>query len=97
MAFDFAEKTIYILIYIHIYMWRQSGKAAGDAGLYLPTSDIDLVVMDSGAPDVKMALRALSRKLSESAIATNIQVSQCCAHFPILTTSCCNQSGVTHV
>ena len=44
------------------------------AGLYLPTSDIDLVVMDSGADDVKIALRALSNKLSNTGIAIKIQV-----------------------
>lgn len=44
------------------------------AGLYLPTSDIDLVVMDSGADDIKIALRALSNKLSTTGIAIKIQV-----------------------
>ena len=44
------------------------------AGLYLPTSDIDLVVMDSGADDIKIALRALSNKLSNTGIAIKIQV-----------------------
>ncbi|MCJ1305231.1 hypothetical protein MMC08_008045 [Hypocenomyce scalaris] len=43
-------------------------------GLYLPTSDIDLVVMDSGADDIKIALRALSNKLSNTGIAIKIQV-----------------------
>lgn len=43
-------------------------------GLYLPTSDIDLVVMDSGAHDVKIALKALSNKLGNTGIATKIQV-----------------------
>jgi len=44
------------------------------AGLYLPTSDIDLVVMDSGADDVKIALKALGNKLGNTGIATKIQV-----------------------
>ena len=44
------------------------------AGLYLPTSDIDLVVMDSGAVDVKIALKALGNKLGNTGIATKIQV-----------------------
>ncbi|KAL0037432.1 hypothetical protein WJX79_008048 [Trebouxia sp. C0005] len=43
-------------------------------GLYLPTSDIDLVVMDSGADDVKIALKALSHKLGNTGIAIKIQV-----------------------
>ena len=45
------------------------------AGLYLPTSDIDLVVLNSGAGDVVTALRALSSKLSRAGLAKNIQVS----------------------
>lgn len=47
---------------------------ACSAGLYLPTSDIDLVVMDSGADDVKIALKALGNKLGNTGIATKIQV-----------------------
>lgn len=44
------------------------------AGLYLPTSDIDLVVMDSKSADVRTALYAVSRKLSERQIARDVQV-----------------------
>ncbi|KAL3157918.1 hypothetical protein ABBQ32_012323 [Trebouxia sp. C0010 RCD-2024] len=43
-------------------------------GLYLPTSDIDLVVMDSRAADVKIALYAVSRKLHELGMARGTQV-----------------------
>lgn len=53
------------------------GRSVTDActvGLYLPTSDIDLVVMDSGADDVKIALKALSHKLGNTGIAIKIQV-----------------------
>ena len=50
---------------------RQQGFAAG---LYLPTSDIDLVVMDSKSADVRTALYAVSRKLSERKIARDVQV-----------------------
>ena len=44
------------------------------AGLYLPTSDIDLVVMDSNSADVRTALYAVSRKLTERKIARDVQV-----------------------
>lgn len=42
--------------------------------MYLPTSDIDLVVMDSRTADVKTALYAVSRKLNERKIARDVQV-----------------------
>lgn len=43
-------------------------------GLYLPTSDVDLVVLSSGAEDIPNALRALASKLSKKNLATEVQV-----------------------
>lgn len=45
------------------------------AGLYLPTSDVDLVVLDSGCSDIVRGLRAIGNKLVDGAMAKNIQVS----------------------
>lgn len=50
------------------------GRNCFSAGLYLPTSDIDLVVMDSRAADIKIALYAVSRKLHELGMARGTQV-----------------------
>ncbi|CAM9002943.1 unnamed protein product [Rhodiola kirilowii] len=43
-------------------------------GLYLPTSDIDVVILDSDIRTPQLGLRALSRALSQKGIAKNIQV-----------------------
>ncbi|KAL5715512.1 polynucleotide adenylyltransferase [Ranunculus cassubicifolius] len=43
-------------------------------GLYLPTSDIDVVIMDSNVKTPQMGLIALSRALSSKGIAKKIQV-----------------------
>ncbi|EOA13184.1 hypothetical protein CARUB_v10026211mg [Capsella rubella] len=43
-------------------------------GLYLPTSDIDVVILESGLTNPQLGLRALSRALSQRGIAKNIQV-----------------------
>ncbi|XP_022976478.1 non-canonical poly(A) RNA polymerase PAPD5 [Cucurbita maxima] len=43
-------------------------------GLYLPTSDIDVVILDSGIPKPQLGLQALSRALSQKGIAKKIQV-----------------------
>ena len=56
------------------------------AGLYLPTSDIDLVVMDSKCGDVPIALKALASSLLRRSMAKGIQVMPC----PPL-------SGLTHM
>ncbi|XP_030511929.1 terminal nucleotidyltransferase 4B [Rhodamnia argentea] len=42
--------------------------------LYLPTSDIDVVILDSGIRTPQLGLQALSRALSQKSIAKNIQV-----------------------
>lgn len=47
------------------------------AGLYLPTSDIDLVVMDSKCGDVPIALKALASSLLRRSMAKGIQVMAC--------------------
>ena len=47
------------------------------AGLYLPTSDIDLVVMDSKCGDVPIALKALASSLLRRSMAKGIQVTAC--------------------
>lgn len=44
------------------------------AGLYLPTSDIDLVVVNSGCSDIIQGLKAIATSLVRKAMATNIQV-----------------------
>ncbi|CAN8301994.1 unnamed protein product [Cochlearia groenlandica] len=43
-------------------------------GLYLPTSDIDVVILESGITNPQLGLRALSRALSQRGIAKNILV-----------------------
>ncbi|OIV92410.1 hypothetical protein TanjilG_23010 [Lupinus angustifolius] len=43
-------------------------------GLYLPTSDIDVVILKAGLPNTQMGLNALSRSLSQRGIAKKIQV-----------------------
>ncbi|KAF8024139.1 hypothetical protein BT93_F1363 [Corymbia citriodora subsp. variegata] len=43
-------------------------------GLYLPTSDIDVVILDSGIRTPQLGLQALSRALSQKGVAKNIQV-----------------------
>ncbi|OIW11533.1 hypothetical protein TanjilG_26899 [Lupinus angustifolius] len=43
-------------------------------GLYLPTSDIDVVILKAGLPNPQMGLNALSRALSQRGIAKKIQV-----------------------
>lgn len=47
------------------------------SGLYLPTSDIDLVVMDSKCGDVPIALKALASSLLRRSMAKGIQVGSC--------------------
>ncbi|KAH0906392.1 hypothetical protein HID58_038219 [Brassica napus] len=43
-------------------------------GLYLPTSDIDVVILESGITNPQLGLKALSRALSQRGIAKNILV-----------------------
>ncbi|XP_078431513.1 nucleotidyltransferase family protein [Wolffia australiana] len=43
-------------------------------GLYLPTSDVDAVILNSKVQTPQMGLKALSRALSQKSIATKIQV-----------------------
>ncbi|KAG7534119.1 polymerase nucleotidyl transferase domain [Arabidopsis thaliana x Arabidopsis arenosa] len=43
-------------------------------GLYLPTSDIDVVILESGLTNPQLGLRALSRALSQRGIAKNLVV-----------------------
>ncbi|KAJ8755076.1 hypothetical protein K2173_016705 [Erythroxylum novogranatense] len=43
-------------------------------GLYLPTSDIDVVILDSGIKTPQVGLQALSRALSVKGVAKKIQV-----------------------
>lgn len=60
------------------------GQLCCAAGLYLPTSDIDLVVMDSKSADVRTALYAVSRKLSERQIARDVQVGSSTARLLVI-------------
>ncbi|KAF7800758.1 Non-canonical poly(A) RNA polymerase PAPD5 [Senna tora] len=43
-------------------------------GLYLPTSDIDVVILKAGLPNPQLGLNALSRALSQRSMAKNIIV-----------------------
>ncbi|KAL1206614.1 UTP:RNA uridylyltransferase 1 [Cardamine amara subsp. amara] len=43
-------------------------------GLYLPTSDVDVVILESGLTNTQLGLRALSKALSQRGIAKNILV-----------------------
>lgn len=43
-------------------------------GLYLPTSDVDAVILGSGCDDIPGGLRALANKLSRASLATGLQV-----------------------
>ncbi|KAK7272528.1 hypothetical protein RJT34_29184 [Clitoria ternatea] len=43
-------------------------------GLYLPTSDVDVVILKSGLPNPQMGLNAISRALSQRSMAKKIQV-----------------------
>ncbi|KEH38740.1 nucleotidyltransferase family protein [Medicago truncatula] len=43
-------------------------------GLYLPTSDIDVVILKSGLPKPQIGLNAISRSLSQRSMAKKIQV-----------------------
>lgn len=49
--------------------------AAAVAGLYLPTSDIDLVVVNSGCSDIIQGLKAIATSLLRKTMAINVQVS----------------------
>ncbi len=50
-------------------------------GLYLPTSDMDLVVTESGCHDVRSGLRALASALARKGMAKNMQVRQFFTHM----------------
>lgn len=49
-------------------------------GLFLPTSDMDMVVLNSGVDNVPNALRALSVQLSKKRVAKQIQVREAVRH-----------------
>jgi hypothetical protein len=44
------------------------------AGLYLPTSDVDAVIMGSGCTDILQGLKALANALARKNMAKNMQV-----------------------
>lgn len=44
------------------------------AGLYLPTSDLDLVILNSGCTDIPAGLKALANCLVRRDLAKSIQV-----------------------
>ena len=44
------------------------------AGLYLPTSDMDLVIINSGCNDIERGLRALGKAMVGEGMARNVQV-----------------------
>lgn len=43
------------------------------AGLFLPTSDLDLVILDSGCRDVRDGLRALANSLTRKGMVRQMQ------------------------
>jgi hypothetical protein len=45
-------------------------------GLYLPTSDVDVVILDSGCQVRQDGLKALAKALTRNAVAKNIQVDE---------------------
>lgn len=56
-------------------MWAASACMVGlCAGLYLPSSDMDVVVMDSRCGDILPALKAVANCLARRDLAKNIQV-----------------------
>ena len=55
------------------------------AGLYLPTSDLDLVILDSGCTDIVSGLRALANCLVRKGLAKAIQV---CSSNTLKLSSC---------
>ena len=48
--------------------------ATATAGLYLPTSDVDAVIIGSGCSDVPQGLKALANSLARKSMAKNMQV-----------------------
>ena len=52
-----------------------SGAQVLSAGLYLPTSDLDLVILSSGCTNIPSGLKALAQCLVRKSLATEIQVS----------------------
>ncbi|PRQ31304.1 putative polynucleotide adenylyltransferase [Rosa chinensis] len=59
------------------YIWPRCGVevfGSFKTGLYLPASDIDVVIMRSGIPTPQQGLYALSRALSQMGLAKRIQV-----------------------
>ena len=55
--------------------WQSSPwMATLPAGLYLPTSDVDAVVVNSGCADVPAGLKALAQSLLRKKLAKNVQV-----------------------
>ena len=51
----------------------------GCAGLFLPTSDLDIVIINSGCRDVRGGLRALANALTRKGMAKQMQVYPCSA------------------
>ena len=43
-------------------------------GLYLPTSDMDAVILDSGCSDIRQGLKVLGKSLSTKGIAVDLQI-----------------------
>ena len=52
----------------------QKADLVGFAGLYLPTSDMDVVVINSGCTDIPRALRGIGNLLVEKGMGKEIQV-----------------------
>lgn len=60
-------------------------------GLYLPTSDIDVVILGSGLKSPQIGLNALSRALSQKGVAKKIQV---CLHQQLEYYCCQKNKGL---
>lgn len=43
-------------------------------GLYVPTSDVDLVILDSGCTNIQAGLQALAKALTKRGVGQSIQV-----------------------
>ncbi|MCO5596595.1 hypothetical protein L7F22_050661 [Adiantum nelumboides] len=43
-------------------------------GLYLPTSDIDMVILDSGCYDIQSGLKAIANSLARAEVSKNVQI-----------------------
>lgn len=67
-----------------------------NAGLYVPTSDIDLVITDSKAPNIQYALKTLATALTKTGVAHKMQVmsERFLGRYPGGGAFCCSTAAV---